>query len=260
MAKTKRVSPPTGFVIYEGPSLLTGEPIVCIATVHSGNGKTGDMVQTWIMLPEVDPITGNRIGADVAICGKCPSMGRPRPDADKGFAEGRACYVELAHAPLSIYGAYRRGSYPRVVGHAAIAAVGAGRKVRLGAYGDPAALPSYINSSLISAAAGHTAYSHQSEWQGSAFDASTMMVSADSLEAARAAWAMGARTFRVVGDLSEMVAGREAPCPATDEIRARTGKETQCVDCMLCGGAKVRAKSMVIVAHGAGAKHHEAVL
>ena len=242
---------PRGYVIYDGPSLLTGEPIVCVATLHSVNGKTGDMVQTWVLCADDDPVASNRHGHDRAICGDCPARGVG--------GKKRSCYVQLARAPLGIWGAWKRGMYPRAIGHAAIAAIGRGRKVRLGAYGDPAAMPSYVNESLLSACRANTAYSHQSNWQGpTGFNAAYMMVSVDSLAAAEAAWQRGERTFRVVGSLADMVKGQEAPCPASAEMRAKLGKHIQCVDCMLCGGQKVDAKSMVIPVHGAGRKHHTA--
>lgn len=41
-----------GCVFYRGPSLLTGDPIVGIATGLEGgsmNAKTGPMVQAWII-------------------------------------------------------------------------------------------------------------------------------------------------------------------------------------------------------------------
>ena len=124
---------------------------------------------------------------------------------------------------------------------------------------NPAAMPSYVNESLLSACRANTAYSHQSNWQGpTGFNAAYMMVSVDSLAAAEAAWQRGERTFRVVGSLADMVKGQEAPCPASAEMRAKLGKHIQCVDCMLCGGQKVDAKSMVIPVHGAGRKHHTA--
>lgn len=248
MARTKKAAAPRGFVVYEGPSLLTGEPIVCIATLRSVNGKTGDMLQTWILLADIDPVAGNRTGADRAICGDCPARGVG--------GQQRSCYVQLARAPLGIWGAWKRGMYPRAVGHAALAELGRGRKVRLGAYGDPAAIPSYCNESLVSESAGHTAYSHQSAWEGrtEGFDPFRMMVSADSLSAATEAWARSWRTFRVVGSVGEVVRGREILCPASEEA----GKRTQCASCLLCGGASVKAKSIAIVAHGAGKKHHTA--
>jgi len=252
----KRKTPPRGFVVYEGASLLTGEPIVCIATLHSTNRKTGDMVQTWILLQGMDPIAGNRTGADRAICGDCPSRGAARPEAETGLAADRACYVDLGRSPLGIWRAWKRGIYPVASGHAAIAAVGRGRAVRLGAYGDPAAVPGYVNESLVSEARGHTAYSHQSAWDGGAtgFDAARMMVSADSLAGAQRAWDSGARTFRVVGAIADVVAGREILCPASEEA----GKRTQCARCLLCGGSSVAAKSIAIVVHGAGKRHHTA--
>lgn len=239
---------PSGFVVYDGPSLLDGAPIVCIATLHSTNGKTGNMVQTWIIRSDIDPIAASRGGFDFSVCGNCKHRGKPtnRPN---GVAAERTCYVQLQNAPRSVYAAYRAGNYPNACGHALTAAVGAGRKVRLGAYGDMSAVPSYVADSLLSAAVGHTAYSHQSGMPQSSFDAARYMVSADSLPEAEAAWQAGARTFRVVRDLSEMVAGREIPC-------VNTTRGVQCIDCMLCDGAGAHpnAKSIVIPVHGAGAK------
>jgi hypothetical protein len=37
---------PSGFVFYDGPSVIDGAPIIGIAVLHSENSKTGDMVQT----------------------------------------------------------------------------------------------------------------------------------------------------------------------------------------------------------------------
>ena len=253
----KKVRKPSGYVVYEGPSALTGDPIVAIATMHSDNRKTGDMVQVWYLLAEIDPIGGNRTGADRAICGDCPSRGAAQPEASSGLAEGRACYVDLGRAPSVIYGAWKRGAYPKLEGHAAIAALGRGRRVRLGAYGDPASVPGYINESLVAEAEGHTAYSHQIDFKGrgATFDGGLMMVSADSLSDAQRAWEANLRTFRVVSSVAEVVKGREVLCPASEEA----GMRTQCERCLLCGGAGVRAKSIAIVAHGAGRKYHAPV-
>ena len=250
---------PRGYVIYDGPSMLDGSRIVAIATLHSTNRKTGNMVQTWIMRADMDPIAANRWGFDISVCGRCQSMGKARPLTDtSGLALNRACYVDLGRAPMGIWNAWANGMYPAAIGHKAIAAIGRGRKyrrtVRLGAYGDPAAVPGYVWESLISEAAGHTAYSHQRDWSGAAFDPAIMMVSADTLAGAEEAWSAGARTFRVVGQVSELVRGREILCPASEEA----GKRTQCASCLLCAGAGKRAKSIAIVVHGAGRKHHSA--
>lgn len=242
---------PTGFVIYEGPSLLDGAPIVAVAICKSRNRKTANMLQTYIIRSDVDPITANRVGLDYSVCGHCPHRGKADSNKAEGLANGRSCYVNIGQGPLGVYRTLCKGKYPRLVGHAAIAAIGAGRMVRIGTYGDGAAVPGYIWDSLCSQAQGHTAYSHQRHINSAAFDAARYMVSADSLEAASDAWKAGARTFRVVANTSELVHGREILCPASEEA----GKRTTCDRCGLCAGASIAAKSIAIVAHGAGSKH-----
>ena len=38
-----------GFIIYSGPSAITGAPIVAILTTRSSNSKTGNIPQVWIL-------------------------------------------------------------------------------------------------------------------------------------------------------------------------------------------------------------------
>jgi len=240
-------------VIYRGPSLIDGAPIVVIAVVTKpakANSKTGAMVQTYILRADMNPIDANRTGADYAICGTCPHRGVAH-DRGKGLADRRTCYVNMGKGLMVTYKAYLRGFYPDAIGHGDVAAVGAGRNVRLGTYGDPAAVPGYIWESLISGAASHTAYSHQATMPGAAFNPAIMMQSADTLAEAQAAWLQGRRTFRVVRSVADIVKGREILCPASEEA----GKRTTCAACGLCGGAAVRAKSIAIPVHGAGKKH-----
>jgi hypothetical protein len=172
-------------------------------------------------------------------------------DPDRSIARNRICYVQLGQGPLNVFKAIQRGVYPVVRGHAAIAAIGRGRVVRLGTYGDPAMVPSYIWESLISEARGHTAYSHQANVPAANFRADLYMHSVDSLEQAQGAWASGQRTFRVVRTIADIVKGREILCPASKEA----GRRVTCTDCRLCGGSRQVAKSIAIVAHGAGQRH-----
>ena len=229
------------FVAYEGPSLYDGKPIVVLVQTGSSNRKTGDMIQTYILRADVDPITASRLGEDSSICGDCPHKGKPS-DKATGQAIGRSCYVTLAHGPLGKWKAYKAGRYSKVEGHAAIRALGLGRMVRLGTYGDPASVPNYIWESLLSASAGHTAYTHGKVNPMPA----KIMTSADSESQAKQAWAKGERTFRVVKSLASLVKGKEVLCPASEEA----GKRVTCESCGLCGGASVRGKSVAIVAHG----------
>lgn len=238
-------------IIYSGPSLIDGKPIIAIAIDSKRNAKTGHMLQTYIMRADIDPRDASKTGEDYSICGTCPHRGVATNDPEAKQAKDRGCYVLLGQGPLIAYRSYVRGIYPTVSGHDAIAAIGKGKLVRLGTYGDPAAVPSYIWESLISQAAGHTAYSHQAKTQGAAFMPSYMMQSADNLAMAQDAWAQGVRTFRIVSNVSDIVAGKEVLCPASKEA----GKRVTCSQCKLCGGASIAAKSIAIPAHGAGNKY-----
>src|SRR5919205_567706 len=95
---------PQGVILYRGPSLLDGSPIVCVAVGlarKSKNPKTGNAVQTYILADNgEDPVKAWQNGGDRAICGDCPHR-------------GSTCYVNIVQAPLAIYRAYRRGTYPR---------------------------------------------------------------------------------------------------------------------------------------------------
>ena len=238
---------PSGFIIYQGPSLLDGKPIVAIATAASRNVKTGSMVSVWIMRSDIDPVTASRIGADASVCGACPHRGTPNLDKTTGQADGRACYVVLAQAPLGIYKAFRRGIYPMARTVDELAAIGRGAMVRNAMYGDGAALPAWVTNAIESDAAGHTAYSHQAGNVASSFDAARYMASVESKQAAEEAWTRGWRTFRIVDTYADIVPGREIECPSSRGVK--------CADCGLCGGGQVKAKSIAIVKHGSGAKY-----
>jgi hypothetical protein len=209
------------------------------------------MVQTYILRADIDPRAANKSGADYSICGNCPHRGTPTDDPKRALAAGRSCYVQMGQGPLGVFRMLSRDGYRAVSGHADIAAIGSGRMVRLGTYGDPAAVPSYVWESLLSEATGHTAYSHQSGVQSADFRPDLFMVSADSEKAANAAWKEGRRTFRVIGAATEVIKGAEILCPASEEA----GRRTTCTKCGLCGGGAVQAKSVAIVAHGAGRKY-----
>jgi hypothetical protein len=116
-----------GVVLYDGPSMLDGKPIVVVATLNSANAKTGNMVQTWIIRSDVHPLDALDTGGDYSICGTCPHR-------------KRTCYVNVSQAPSAVYRTYKAGKYPTFDAtlHAGLFM---GRKVRLGAYGDPAAAP-----------------------------------------------------------------------------------------------------------------------
>ena len=232
MTNNTRTLPSIGMVLYRGPSMLNGQPIVAILTglgsgKSSKNKKTGGMLQTWILPAHVRPTEAARTGTDAAVCGTCPL----RP------SEGGGCYVTLFHAPLGVWKADQRRRYDRFE-----PARVRGHRVRFGSYGDPAAVPTMVWAMLARYASGYTGYTHA--WRDAAPTlARYCMASADTPALATEAQARGWRTFRV-GDTAS--AG-EILCPASEAA----GKRTTCERCGLCAGTASAARSIYIPPHGA---------
>ena len=243
-----RTSKPKSAIIYKGASLIDGSPIVCVAIVTSGNIKTGNMVQTHIIRADMSPLEASKTGADFAICGNCKHRGTPTTDSTKKQAKGRTCYVNLGQGPNQVYKRLQGTGYPTATPEQ-VQAIGRGRMVRLGTYGDPAAVPAEIWDNLLKDSAGHTGYTHQHD---KAPDYSRLMHSADTPAEALQAHRAGRRTFRVIplkqwqdnGSASLLKA--EILCPASKEA----GQRVTCDQCKLCSGSSVQAKSIAIVAHG----------
>ncbi len=231
------------YIIYEGPSLIDGAPIAVIVTDRTANTKTGNMLQTWIIRTDVPPHLAAKDGRDVSICGDCPL--RMNPETGK-----RRCYVQVYQAPLSVYNAYHRGRYTR----ADARDVGRGRLVRIGSYGDPAAVPASVWHDLASKATGRTGYTHQHSHPSVAVRENALalrglvMASTETLDQAETLASEGWRTFRV-RLASEPLLPRERICPASSEA----GAKVQCAACRACDGAR-RGNRIAIIDHGPAAK------
>jgi hypothetical protein len=235
-----------GIVLYEGPSKLDGRPIVVIATglrTNSRNEKTGAMVQTYIIVPDMHPVEAVKTGADASICGACPHRG-------DGTGKGRSCYVNLGKGARVVWDAYQRGVYPKADAFTA-RHLFANRIVRLGTYGDPAAAPYALWKVALGDAAAWTGYTHQ--WRAiPAHWAALVMASADSVADMDQAHALGYRTFRVTAAPFANIKGREAVCPAS----AEKNKVAACITCKACMGTSGKARvSIQIAAHGPGKRH-----
>jgi hypothetical protein len=244
---------PNGVVIYRGPSMLDGAPIIAIATGlenGSNNGKTGGgLIQTWIIREDVSPTDAVNSGDDGSVCGSGEHGCRHRGKIVDGKNVGRSCYVTVFQAPLNVYKSYHRGIYP-MVPEAELADIFADRMVRLGAYGDPAAVPFHVWQNVLAKAKAKTGYSHQ--WRVLAFQGlrEYCMASCDTAEEREEARALGWRTFRVRA-AGEALGEREIACPASKE----SGHKTTCDRCIGCGGTSAKAKvDFVIIAHGSAAK------
>jgi hypothetical protein len=229
-----------GATLWKGRSRLNGAPIKVVVTGlsrPSENPKTGPQLQVWI-LPRGLPVTAVRTGTDASVCGECPH----RP------TKGGSCYVSTHRAPQTIARAYGRGRYPVVRPREARRLL-AGRSVRLGAWGDPAAVPARVWRSLLGTAKSHTGYSHS--WKGRPDLRGLVMASVDSPEERDRARAAGFRTFRV--SLDGAPGPGEIVCPAS----AEAGFRTDCNRCGLCDGSRGpndRRASIVIKAHGSASK------
>jgi hypothetical protein len=242
-----------GFVLYNGPSAIDGEPVVAIATgLQNGarNAKTGPMAQIYIIRPDLHPLDAVQTGADKAICGDCVHRGTVVTDPKTGKRRnvGRSCYVTLIHGPRMIYDAFKRGLYAPLAPEQARTVL-RGRKVRVGAYGDPGAVPVSVWTTVLGRVGELTGYTHQ--WRRYPGLAAFCMASCDSPAERDEAKALGFRTFRV-RSRDEPLQGGEGHCPASVEM----GKAVRCDTCLLCGGNRTQAKAdITILAHGAGARN-----
>jgi hypothetical protein len=172
--------------------------------------------------------------------------GTATADPKRKLAEGRKCYVRIDQGPLIVWKAYKRGYYKPESARA----LGRGRMVRLGTYGDPAAIPAAVWDDLLAEATGWTGYSHQS-----GFRPDLVMQSADTFEAAADFWSQGMRTFRVVQSLADVIPTKEVLCPAS----AEAGRRTTCEACKLhtIGHMHRPENHKTMVFHGRSARRSE---
>lgn len=246
-------------ILYRGKSLIDGSPIVVVAVYTNFNKKTAAMVQTYILRDDMDPRVANQTGADYAICGNCPLRGKALSDTPvfvekfnkqtgKNYvrvplATERACYVNLGQGVLQVYKALQNGNYP-VLTPAQARSLGLGRMVRIGTYGDGAAVPAKVWHNLLTDSIGHTGYTHQ--WASKMRSAlpELYMASVHSLDESVAAANLGFRSFRI----GEATAG-DVICPASVE----GGYRSTCEKCGLCAGTSSKSpRNIVIMAHGSG--------
>jgi hypothetical protein len=233
---------PLGYY-WAGKSILDNSDIIVVFTGFSRdskNTKTGAMIQSWILPHHTNPVDAQRSGADYSICGSCPR----RPSLATG---AKRCYVKVARAPLQIWKSYHTGRYlPLPESFSQLRSIFSGRVLRLGAYGDPAAVPSSLWASIAATGlAGHTGYTHQWRIPSAQALKALVMASCDSEMEAMEAQSNRWRTFRVSnkGDYARM--RREISCPASKE----SGHRLTCSTCFACSGNLFGQANVVIQAH-----------
>jgi len=216
-----------------------GEIAVFLSGIRnpSGNRKTGPMLQTYILSNSgTNPVSvaNDPRGAWRDACGGCALA----------HAIGGACYVNLGQAPLSIWQAWNRGSVPHLIPSqsAALLETIAGQSIRLGSYGDPAAVPLETWKWLLRGAPAWTGYSHAWRALPKAHPLSRYcMASVDRPEDIGEAVSRGWRAYSLAPD-PETVDGA-IPCP-------HYSRGISCADCTLCSGSAIGAKSIAVRPHG----------
>lgn len=220
----------TRYLIVESP--VHGQEVLLAITSTSSNAKTGDMVQVYVLHPDDYPLEISKQSKDDRVCGSCPLR----------HSLGGACYVTLFQGPRAVYQGWVNRD-KRTDDHHDALALTYGKKVRFGAYGDPAHIPAWLATEIMAGAEGWTAYTHQfrnpvvaATWKGKA------MASCDTVSQLRLAETQGWKGF-VATD--EKIKG--VPTCINES------KGTQCADCLKCNGAH---SSYRITPHGARAKKH----
>ena len=247
----RKADKPNGYVIYRGPSMIDGKPIVVVATGFrnkSKNSKTGTMIQTWILCDDQTPVQAIHNGNDESVCGDCKRRGTLVDGSDKGFAtknKGRSCYVTIYQGPQNVYKSSKRGIYPVIPANYLSNGLFYNRDIRIGTYGDPAAVPVYIWKRILVKARSNTGYTHQ--WKKAPLEfRDFLMASVDNVDEVFEARALGYRTFRIIDD-NEAFLKNEIGCPASKEM----GSKTTCSACKGCGGTGSKAKvGFAIMDHG----------
>jgi peptidyl-tRNA hydrolase len=151
---------------------------------------------------------------------------------------------------LIVYKSFLAGKYP-VLSASDAALQLKGLNVRLGSYGDIAAIPAHILHSLMRFTANNTGYTHQWKRKDMEHLKVFTMASCDTLEEHLEATRKGWRTFLVVPKGSTSIPAKTFLCPASEEA----GKKLTCDQCLACNGSRDnRSASVYIPVHGVSFK------
>lgn len=211
-------------IVWQGVSLIDRKtPIHVLLVPDSGNAKTGPVWQAYIVRADITPLAAIKARDTSATCGTCP-------------LQQAGCYAERMQGLISLGRTMEARGYPTVtLADACAALASSGSALRIGAYGDPAAVPVEVWAALaVAATKGWTGYTHQ--WRACDPELRQyVMASCDTADDADDAQALGWRTFRVrqvapTGGIEGQRAN-EVICPASHERDVTT-----CENCRLCEG------------------------
>jgi hypothetical protein len=157
------------YCIYDGVSQLDRRSrIICVMSNCQTNNedwniKTGDMIQTYIIMRDVHPQVAIDQLLDGCICGNCTHRKRrKRHTRTAKVKDVRTCYVNIGKGTAAVWESFQKGNIPIVSSTvAATIQLVAGKKLRMGTYGDPVAVPFPIWGDMLRYELGHTGYTHQ---------------------------------------------------------------------------------------------------
>ena len=243
-AITKALKYKETLVLYKGISLLDNEtPIMIVMsgfTKDSNNTKTGPLVQLYI-LPVHETPKDIYFSGSKAVCGDCKYNGN------------NGCYVRWSNLGSIWKSAKNQAAIPMGLSKEFLR----GLRVRVGAAGDPAAVPSSVWSELLSTCENFTGYTHQ--WNKPEFKdlQDLFLASVDNARENEKARALGWSTFFVT-DSEEEAKKEGTRCLASAGKTDMHGLPTTCASCMLCNGKSRKQKTITEVLHGASNTVHKA--
>lgn len=243
LKKPLRLKPQTfntnGRILFEGKSNIDGKNIVVIITGldnKTSNEKTGDMLQTWILLQDHKPNEAHKNGLNKSVCGSCPHMG----------SRQNSCYVKWFQAPLQVWKSYKNNRYDYF--KKSDLELVRGRSLRLGSAGDPTVIDLKVWEPLLKVCKNHTGYTHQWRSNFAQQYKGIVQASCDSFNDYLLASGLGFKCFYVKHKDTKVDKKLFVNCGASIEA----GKKTECSKCALCDG---NSRDIVINAHGSTSKY-----
>lgn len=223
------------YILWEGASQFDGVPLVVLISGvrFSDNNKTGNMLQTLILRQDMLPTDAVKKGYDFSTCGNC--VQRPIIAKQTGSS---ICYVNLGKSINRMWRKYSIGGYTHLqendYRHLR------GRKLRMGSYGDPAAVPFIVWSKLLPHVVSHTGYTSSWREPVTYHLKGLCQASCNTLDAKKTAESLGWTTF------TNLPTGSNAPekavlCPNVKD------EEIKCLMCGLCDG---KTQNVFLYDHG----------
>lgn len=254
-------TPESARIVWVGNSEIPGSEgeMLCAAiTFGSKNKKTGNMATLWIfpyilVTENLSILDFLQNGGDQISCLGCihSSIGQKTcyvwPSMGKGFSR----------MVIGLRDRYQSGKPYSLNREEVKAVLALFEIIRLGGYGDPAALPvEFLEflKSCVNTALGYTHLWNRFSGETRNRLQKILMASVDSKMQGMMAVSQGWRYFRVgaKGELPDK--SIEFACPASKEVKEKIGKVITCGDCKKCIGNETPAKNTLIQVHGTLAK------